>query len=130
MNSNEYQKDVLVTDLQDYDPVKSRLTDIKAIRLLHAAMGIGTEAGEFMDVIKKHILYGKEIDTINLKEEIGDLFWYIALACDELNVSFDYIFEQNIAKLRQRYSGRFTENAALNRDLEKERSVLEKPNVD
>lgn len=125
MRSEDYQKDATITDLMDYYPVQERLQNIHTIRLLHAAMGLCTESGEFMDMMKKHILYGKPIDNVNLKEELGDLEWYVALAIDELKTSFGYIFETNIAKLRARYPNKFTEHDAMNRDLDKERSILE-----
>lgn len=125
MNSQEYQSDATVTDLMDYHPVKVRLENIKVIRLLHAGMGLATESGEFVDMLKKHILYGKSLDEVNLAEELGDLFWYAALACDEMQISFESIMEKNIAKLRARYPNKFTEHDAVNRDLEKERKILE-----
>lgn len=125
MNSKEYQSDAIVTDLMDYDPVICRLEDIHTVRLFHAAMGMDTEQGEFMDMLKKHILYGKPLDEVNLKEELGDLLWYIALALDELGADFESIFETNIKKLRARYPNKFTEADALNRNLEAERKILE-----
>ena len=126
MNSDQYQSDATVTDLMSYDAVVERLKDVGTLRLLHAAMGMCTETGEFMDMLKKHILYGKAIDHVNLKEELGDLEWYVALAIDELKTTFGYIFETNIEKLRARYPNKFNEKDALNRDLTKERQILEK----
>ena len=125
MDSDTYQKDATVTDLMDYGPVFDRLKNGHTVRLLHAAMGLCTESGEFMDMMKKHILYGKPLDEVNLKEELGDLEWYIALAIDELHTTFGIIFETNITKLRARYPNKFTEHDAMNRDLEKERKILE-----
>lgn len=125
MNSDQYQGDATVTDLMDYGPVIERLSNIGTLRLLHAAMGMCTETGEFMDMLKKHILYGKTIDQVNLKEELGDLEWYVALAIDELKTTFGYVFETNIAKLRARYPNKFTEKDALTRNLENERRILE-----
>lgn len=126
MESKAYQTDATVTDLMDYGPVLDRLQNIHTVRLLHAAMGLCTESGEFMDMMKKHILYGKPLDEVNLKEELGDKLWYVALALDELKTTFEQIFETNIAKLRARYPNKFTEQDALNRNLEKERQILEK----
>lgn len=125
MKDEQYQRDTIVTDLMDYGPVFERLQNIRTIRMLHSAMGICTEAGEFMDMLKKHILYGKPLDVINAQEELGDTMWYIALALDEMKTTFGYIKERNIAKLKARYGDKFTEHAALNRDLDKERKVLE-----
>ncbi len=125
MNSKEYQSDATVTDLMDYGPVFERLSNIHVVRLLHAAMGLCTETGEFMDMLKKHILYGKPLDEVNLKEELGDKLWYTALALDELKATFDEVMQTNIDKLRARYPNKFTEADALNRDLDKERKILE-----
>ena len=94
-------------------------------RLLHAGMGIATEAGEFLDALKKSIFYGKELDRVNLKEELGDLLWYIAIAMDELGTNFETEMERNIKKLKARYPEKFTQEHAEYRDLETERKILE-----
>jgi NTP pyrophosphatase (non-canonical NTP hydrolase) len=125
MDSKTYQSNATVTDLMDYTPVLERLQNIHTVRLLHAAMGLCTEAGEFMDMLKKHILYGKPLDETNLKEELGDKLWYAALALDELKTTFDAVMETNIKKLRARYPNKFTEKDAMVRNLEKEREILE-----
>ncbi len=93
--------------------------------LLHAGMGLCTEAGEFLDALKKNIFYGKELDEVNLKEEIGDLLWYIALGCNALGTTIDECQAVNIDKLRERYPEGFKKGDALNRDLNVERKILE-----
>ena len=125
MNSKEYIRDAVVTESRDFDSMNTRLNDDGLKRLLHAGIGLSTEAGEFLDALKKHIFYGKELDRVNLKEEIGDLFWYIAIACNELGVEFEPLMETNIKKLKARYGEKFTEAAAENRDLGTEREILE-----
>ena len=97
---------------------------IKSNRLLHAAMGATTEANEILDALKKHIFYGKELDKVNLFEEVGDLFWYLAIIADEIGFSFEDAMEKNLAKLNARYGDEFDPEKALNRDLEKELEVL------
>lgn len=94
--------------------------------LIHAAMGLATEAGEFMDVLKKWIFYGKSMDEINLMEEISDIEWYAGLAISILNTTLDEILTLNIEKLKARYPEKFTEENAVNRNLDKEREVLER----
>jgi NTP pyrophosphatase (non-canonical NTP hydrolase) len=95
-------------------------------RLLHAGIGLTTEAGEFIDALKKHIFYGKELDRVNLSEEIGDIFWYLAIAADELGINFESVMNRNIEKLKARYGEKFTEESAEDRDLDQERDILEK----
>ena len=94
-------------------------------RLLHAGIGLATESGEFLDALKKHVFYGKALDRTNLKEEVGDLLWYCAIALDELGSSFEEVQATNIAKLKARYPNKFTMGDAENRDLKAERKILE-----
>ena len=44
----------------------------------HMAMGILGELGEIVDAVKKHYVYGRPLDKVNLMEEVGDIFWYLA----------------------------------------------------
>src|SRR5688572_11699064 len=97
----------------------------KDLNMLHGAIGIVTEAGELLDAFKRNIYYGKELDKVNVKEEIGDLMWYIAILAREMDFDFEDILQTNIDKLKSRYPEKFTEQHALNRDLGKERDILE-----
>lgn len=125
MNSKEYIQNAICTESTDFSAMNERLSTDGTKRLLHAGIGLSTEAGEFLDALKKHIFYGKELDRVNLKEEMGDLFWYLAIACDELGVEFEPLMETNIAKLKARYGEKFSEHKAENRDLDTERTILE-----
>ncbi|HYF05898.1 MAG TPA: nucleoside triphosphate pyrophosphohydrolase family protein, partial [Patescibacteria group bacterium] len=71
-------------------------------RLEHAILGITTEAGELLDVVKKAKIYGKPFDRAHVAEELGDVFWYSAVLADELGVSFEEIWKKNILKLQAR----------------------------
>jgi len=94
-------------------------------RLLHYVLGLCTEVGELQDTIKKFVAYGKAIDRTNIKEELGDILWYHARMCDLFGFSYEEVMETNINKLKKRYGDKFTEHAALNRNLEEERKILE-----
>lgn len=83
--------------------------------LLHATLGISGEAGELLDAVKKSFIYNKELDEVNAKEELGDLLWYIALACRSLDVSFEEIMQMNIDKLTKRYPEKYTDSDAVAR---------------
>lgn len=92
--------------------------------IIHGILGIMSESGELGELLLK-VLDFKEFDLTNLKEELGDIFWYMAQICEACGWTFEEIQELNIKKLKARYSDKFTKDAALNRDLEKERKVLE-----
>lgn len=80
--------------------------------LIHAALGLTGEAGEFADCIKKNFVYGRELDRENAAEELGDILWFVALACDTLGVSMSDVAGQNIAKLRKRYPTQYQDELA------------------
>jgi len=128
MNSKDYIKNAVKTESIDFKSMDERLSKDGLKRLLHAGMGLSTEAGEFLDALKKHIFYGKELDRVNLAEEMGDVFWYCAIVASELGINFEDVMDKNIEKLQARYGEKFSEEKADSRDLTKERDILEKQN--
>ncbi len=125
MNSKEFVENAIKTESRNFSEIGERMSEVRNQRLLHAGIGLATEAGEFLDALKKHVFYGKELDTVNLSEEMGDIFWYCALIADELGVDFSKVMDTNIAKLKARYGEKFSETKAENRNLKAERNILE-----
>lgn len=110
----------------DRKPEQSdKIADYQTARLLHAAMGCVTESGELMDQLKKHIVYNRPLDVVNFQEELGDILWYIQLACNVLGVSFTQLMIQNAKKLQVRFGDKFDFDKVINRDLDAERKSLE-----
>ena len=75
----------------------------KTLRILHAVLGIATEAGELGDTAKKHWIYNQPLDVENVKEEIGDLLFYTQALADECGLTLLECVDANIQKLKQRY---------------------------
>jgi NTP pyrophosphatase (non-canonical NTP hydrolase) len=125
MTSKNYVQNVLRTDCPVTPELVDRISNPQTIRLIHAAFGLATESGEFLDMLKKHIFYGKPLDLVNAKEELGDTMWYVGMAIDVLKTTLDEVMTINIDKLKLRYPEKFTEHHAENRDLESERNLLE-----
>ena len=92
--------------------------------LLHSALGVAGEAGEYVDCIKKFTVYGKPLDKANATEELGDLLWFIALGCQTLGVSMDTVAQENIGKLRLRYPEKYSDELAALR-MDKEQTDIE-----
>lgn len=120
ITSKNYVENVLRTESCNMDEIKERLLDDNKIRLLHATLGLVTEAAELADMLKKHIFYGKEFDKVNAQEELGDSEWYVGLAIDVLETTMDEILTKNIEKLKKRYPEKFTKGDALNRNIDNE----------
>lgn len=91
----------------------------------HMIFGMITEVGELADTLKKKLAYGKDLDTVNLIEELGDILWYWINFCTNYGFDPDVILDRVIGKLKIRYGDKFNVSGAINRNLEKERSFLE-----
>lgn len=100
-------------------PGKSILDSLTAesCDVLHMAVGISGEAGELLDAIKKHVIYGKPLDRENVVEELGDIEFYIEGLRQALDITRDETIEANIEKLwNGRYkAGAYSDAAAIGR---------------
>lgn len=117
MNTRQFIKDAIRTESPNYFPQNHHIE--------HAIDGCVTEAGELQDALKKAKYYGKPLDIINIKEEAGDVLWYLAILFDELGTDFETEMARVINKLKTRFPEKFTEQNAFERNLEAERKVLE-----
>lgn len=91
MNVNEYQE-LAVTTL---NPKLSR----KEV-LINSVMGLCGESGEAIDIVKKWMAQGHELDKQHLAKELGDIAWYLAEAATALEIPLEDIFQSNIDKKR------------------------------
>lgn len=97
MNPKEYVKNVLVTEARDFAPLQERFSQVRNIRLLHGALGLASELAEIRQMADQDV-----IDAVNLKEEIGDVFWYMGIMVDELKADPDDVFNQSTIILAKR----------------------------
>jgi NTP pyrophosphatase (non-canonical NTP hydrolase) len=121
---SEFIEQAVKTESKDFDLIAQRLAHHRTIRLLHGAFGL-TEHAELLDMLKKHIFYGKPIDVVNLKEECGDILWYLAIIFDEMGWTFNEVGSFVISKLQQRYPDKFDASKAINRNVAAERTFME-----
>ena len=106
MEGKEYQKLAMKT-------LNPSLT--KKDMLVNGVMGLNGESGEVIDVVKKHMFQGHELDKDKIKKELGDVMWYVAEVCEALDLSLDEVMEGNIEKLAKRFKDGFTVNESINR---------------
>ncbi len=110
MTPNEYQKECLRTE-----PPAAKISG--TTRLENGLMGLNGEAGEAIDILKKFLFQGHDLDKVHLAKELGDVAWYLAITADALGYSLEEIFEMNAEKLRVRYPDGFSEEFSRNRKV-------------
>src|SRR2546430_2341324 len=108
MDDLTYMREANATASCDYEKILTRLSPAM-IDMLHGAIGVGGEAGELLDAVKRFLFYGKDLDRTNVIEEVGDVLWYLALILRSAGSSFEEAKELNIKKLKARYAGKFSE---------------------
>ena len=106
MTINEYQQATLRT-------ANKNLTAME--QLTNGLMGLNGEAGESIDILKKHLFQGHELDTNHMAKELGDAAWYLAVSAYAIGYDLETIFQMNIDKLKERYPEGFDSVMSRNR---------------
>ncbi|MBP3323078.1 MAG: nucleoside triphosphate pyrophosphohydrolase family protein [Clostridia bacterium] len=106
MEINEYQNLAMTT----LNPELSK-KDV----LINSVMGLCGESGEAIDVVKKWLAQGHELDKERLAKELGDIAWYLAEAATALDIPLEDILKANIEKLKKRYPEGFETKRSLTR---------------
>ena len=83
--------------------------------LINSVMGLCGESGEAIDIVKKWMAQGHELDKVHLAKELGDIAWYLAEAATALDAQLDDIFAANLEKLRRRYPEGFDTEKSIHR---------------
>ena len=106
MTVTEYQKLAMTTLNPQLD---------KKDVLINGVMGLCGESGEAIDIVKKWLAQGHELDREKLAKELGDIAWYLAETAYALDLSLEDIFRANIQKLKKRYPEGFSAARSVNR---------------
>ena len=107
MTINEYQQLAMTTLNRELD---------KKDVLINGVMGLCGESGEVIDIVKKHLAHGHELDREHMLEELGDVAWYLAEVAYALDASLEDVLAANIEKLRRRYPDGFDRERSIKRD--------------
>ena len=103
MNFNEYQE------------LAMRTANSECKNIANFGLGLTGESGEVVEIIKKHLFHGHELDKEKIVKEMGDCAWYLALGCEVLGVKFEDVINSNIDKLKKRYPDGFNFDKSINR---------------
>ena len=107
LSANDYQRQAMTT----LNPKLSR-KDV----LLNGVMGLCGEAGEAIDLVKKHLHQGHPLDKERLAKELGDIAWYLAETAYALDLPLETILRGNLEKLKKRYPEGFSSEQSIHRE--------------
>ena len=104
---NEYQKHAY--NLISEEGKKDMVTN--------GVLGLAGETGECCDIVKKYKYQGHVLDKEHLKDELGDVLWYLAETASGLGITLEEVAQFNLDKLHKRYHGeKFHKEDSINRD--------------
>lgn len=104
ITANDYQRAAMRTAGDDEESY-----------LLNGVMGLCGESGEVIDLVKKHLYQGHELDHVKIVEELGDVLWYCALIAEAVGATLSEVMTSNIDKLKERYPEGFDKARSVNR---------------
>jgi mazG nucleotide pyrophosphohydrolase domain len=106
MKVNDYQKAALRTasNMNEQYP-----------RILNGVLGLAGESGECVDIVKKHLFHGHELDKEHIAKELGDVAWYLAVAANAIGYDLETILQMNVDKLMKRYPDGFDSEKSIHR---------------
>lgn len=125
---NRYMEFVASVTSNESNDLEFLITRLKSLQqqkdanislLMTAAFGLGSEGGEFMEIVKKIIFQGKPLDEdtkFHMSRELGDIGWYWINACRSLDLDPNEVLSGNVNKLINRYpAGKFDVHYSENR---------------
>jgi NTP pyrophosphatase (non-canonical NTP hydrolase) len=105
---DEYQQHVLRTSNPDVD-------NNWHASLCNWSLGLTGEAGEFADLVKKHVFHEHDFDRDKAVKELGDILWYVARAAKTLDIPLSEVAAINVRKLQARYPNGWTREDSIKR---------------
>ena len=106
--------DKFISNLQ----IEQMETDVNLPLLLTSSIGLASEGGELTEIVKKVLFQGKTMDQsvrFHMERELGDILWYLSIACNSLNINLQQVMEENERKIRARYPEGFSVSRSENR---------------
>lgn len=105
-------------DFAEYEKAAQRTSNTitDKDKIINGCMGLAGEAGEVIDVLKKHMFQGHELDRAKMIDECSDVMWYLAEIATGLGVTLEEIAQHNVDKLWKRFPTGFDSVRSVNRE--------------
>lgn len=102
-------------ELREYQEAVQRTMNKGEFALANYSMGLAGESGELIDMFKKRLFHGHDLDRDETIKELGDVMWYVSAIANELDLSLDEVVKKNVVKLMKRYPNGFNQADSIKR---------------
>ena len=105
-------------DFAEYEKAAQRTSNTVTdkYKIINGCMGLAGEAGEVIDVLKKHMFQGHSLDREKMIDECSDVMWYLAEIATGLGVTLEEVAQHNVDKLWKRFPTGFDSVRSVNRE--------------
>lgn len=76
---------------------------------------LNTRAGDITDLVKKHTVYGKDLDRNQLANKLVELLQVLGAILEFINKPLTYVLSMNVLKLMTRYPDKYSGYHAVTR---------------
>ncbi|PWG00688.1 nucleoside triphosphate pyrophosphohydrolase family protein [Levilactobacillus bambusae] len=97
-------------EFNDYQEAANRTLYGNEQVLTNCALGLASETGQVVDLVKNYTFRGQELDQEALVSEMGDVLWYLSQVAQWADIDFDDVAQENIKRLNERYPDGYQSN--------------------
>jgi len=90
-------------ELNDYQQLANRTLTGNEQVLTNLSLGLASDSGQVIDLIKKYTFQGQELNRDELTRELGDTLWYLSQIALWADIPFEEVAQVNIEQLAKRY---------------------------
>ncbi|GAB5053302.1 nucleoside triphosphate pyrophosphohydrolase family protein [Pediococcus ethanolidurans] len=90
-------------EFNDYQKKANRTLFGNEQVLTNCALGLASESGQVVDLVKNYTFHGKDLNREELTKEMGDVLWYLSQVAEWADIPFEQVAQENIETLNQRY---------------------------
>lgn len=119
-NALRWLDEISQLDIEEYQKASTRTINEELNsrnQVFNMVFGLNGEVGEVTDLLKKHYFHGHKLDKEHLKEELGDVMFYIVNLATLYDIDMSEVLQLNVDKLLKRYPNGFSEEDSINREV-------------
>lgn len=90
-------------NLNDYQQNANKTLAGNEHVLTNLSLGLASDTGQVIDMIKRYTFQGSDLNKDDLKDELGDVLWYLSQIALWADIPFEDVAQSNLETLAKRY---------------------------